>query len=96
MEKVSIRFYNDRKVRAVWSEEQGEWFFAIVDIVAAITQSEAPRKYWSVLKTRLKKQGNELTTNCSQLKLLAADCKQRHVRRSLLWLILHRYIHTMR
>lgn len=76
MEKVSIRFYNDREVRAVWSEEQGEWFFAIVDIVAAITLSEAPRKYWSVLKTRLKKQGNELATNCSQLKLLAADGKR--------------------
>lgn len=74
--KVSIRFYNDRKVRAVWSEEHGEWFFAIVDIVAAITLSEAPRKYWSVLKTRLKRQGNELATNCSQLKLSAADGKR--------------------
>lgn len=76
MEKISIRFYNDREVRAVWSEEQKEWFFAIVDIVAAITLSEAPRKYWSVLKTRLKRQGNELATNCSQLKLLAADGKR--------------------
>lgn len=76
MEKISIRFYNDREVRAVWNEEHGEWFFAIVDIVAAITLSEAPRKYWSVLKTRLKRQGNELATNCSQLKLLAADGKR--------------------
>ena len=74
--KVSIRFYNDHEVRAVWSEEHGEWFFAIVDIVAAITQSEAPRKYWSVLKNRLKRQGNELATNCSQLKLMAADGKR--------------------
>lgn len=74
-QKISIRFYNDREVRAVWSEEQGEWFFAIVDIISAITGSESPRKYWSVLKTRLKRQGNELATNCSQLKLMAADGK---------------------
>lgn len=76
MRKLSTRFYNDREVRAIWSEEAGEWFFAIVDIVAAITQSDAPRKYWSVLKTRLKRQGNELATNCSQLKLMAADGKR--------------------
>ncbi len=74
--RLSIRFYNDREVRAIWNEECGEWFFAIVDIVAAITLSEAPRKYWSVLKTRLKRQGNELATNCSQLKLLATDGKR--------------------
>ena len=75
-QKISIRFYNDREVRAVWSEEQGEWFFAIMDIITAITGSESPRKYWSVLKTRLKRQGNELATNCSQLKLMAADGKR--------------------
>lgn len=74
--KISIRFYNDKKVRAVWNEERNEWFFAIVDIVAAITESAAPRKYWSVLKLRLKRQGNELPTICSQLKLTAADGKK--------------------
>ena len=74
--KISIRFYNDHEVRAVWSDEHGEWCFAVVDIVAAVTGSESPRKYWSVLKTRLKKQGNELATNCSQLKLMAADGKR--------------------
>jgi len=52
------------------------WYLAIVDVVGAITKSEAPRKYWSVLKTRLKKQGNELATNCSQLKLTATDGKK--------------------
>ena len=74
--KQSIRFYNDHEVRAIWSEEEGKWFFSIVDIVAAITESPNPRKYWSVHKTRLKKNGNELTTNCSQLKLTAADGKK--------------------
>ena len=76
MSKLSIRFYNDHEVRAVWSDESQQWFFAIVDIIEAITESDAPRKYWSVLKTRLKKQGNELATNCSQLKLMAADGKR--------------------
>ena len=72
MNKISIRFYKDHKVRAAWDEENAKWWFSVVDIVAAITENSNPRKYWSVLKTRLKKAGNELTTKCSQLKLTAA------------------------
>ena len=74
--KTSIRFYNDREVRAVWDEENNKWWFSVVDIVAAITESPNPRKYWSVLKTRLKGTNNELTTRCSQLKLTASDGKK--------------------
>ena len=74
--KTSIRFYNDHEVRAIWDEEKNQWFFSAVDIVSAVTGSPNPRKYWSVLKTRLKKDGNELTTFCSQLKLAAADGKK--------------------
>ena len=76
MSKKSIRFYKDHEVRAIWDEEQSQWWFSIVDIVAAVTESPNPRKYWSVLKTRLKKAGNELTTRCSQLKMTAADGKR--------------------
>ena len=76
MSKKSIRFFNDREVRAIWDEENSKWWFSIVDIVGAITDSPNPRKYWSVLKSRLKKAGNELTTRCSQLKLIAADGKR--------------------
>ena len=76
MTKISIRFYNDREVRAVWDEKKSKWWFSAVDIVAAITDSPNPRKYWSVLKTRLKKAGDKLTTTCSQLKLTAADGKK--------------------
>ena len=76
MSKLSFRFYKDHEVRAVWNEENAKWWFSIVDIVAAITESLNPRKYWSVLKTRLKKAGNELTTRCSQLKMTAADGKR--------------------
>ena len=74
-DQISIRFYNDREVRAIWDEEKSKWWSA-TDIVAAITESPNPRKYWSVLKTRLKKDYIELTTKCSQLKLTAADGKK--------------------
>ena len=67
----------DHEVRAIWDEEKSEWWFSIVDIVGAITDSPSPRKYWSVLKTRLKQEGNETATNCSQLKLQAEDGKMR-------------------
>lgn len=76
MNKQSIRFYHDYEVRAVWDEERSKWWFSVLDIVEAITESVNPRKYWSVLKNRLKKSGNELTTRCSQLKLTAADGKK--------------------
>lgn len=76
MSKTSIRFYNDHQVRAIWDEEHSKWWFSVVDIIDAITESPNPRKYWSVLKNRLKKEGNELTTICSQLKMTAVDGKK--------------------
>ena len=76
MTKLSFRFYKDHEVRAIWDEENSKWWFSIVDIVGAITDSPNPRKYWSVLKTRLKKANNELTTRCSQLKMTATDGKR--------------------
>ena len=76
MSKLSFRFYKDYQVRAIWDEDNSKWWFSVVDIVAAVTESPNPRKYWSVLKTRLKKAGNELTTRCSQLKMVSADGKK--------------------
>lgn len=76
MSKQSIRFYHNHEVRAVWDEEHSKWWFSVVDITKAITESPNPRKYWSVLKSRLKKSNNELTTKCSQLKLSASDGKK--------------------
>lgn len=75
-QKESIRLFEERKVRAIWDDEQEEWYFSIVDVISILTDSLNPRKYWSVLKTRLKKEGSELTTNCSQLKMQAADGKK--------------------
>ncbi|MEE0860728.1 MAG: Fic family protein [Paludibacteraceae bacterium] len=75
-QKISIRFYKDSKVRAAWNEEQNKWFFSIVDIVAAITESPRPRVYWGTVKNRQKAQYGELYSKCIQLKLLSADGKR--------------------
>ncbi|MCH5244326.1 MAG: Fic family protein [Lentimicrobiaceae bacterium] len=76
MGKLSIRFYKDKEVRAIWEEESSKWWFSAVDIVSAITGSPRPRVYWGTLKSRLREQKNELYTKCIQLKLTAADGKK--------------------
>ncbi len=75
-DKISIRFFDDREVRAIWDDENSKWWFSVLDIVSILTSSNNPRKYWSVLKNRLKNQWNELTTKCSQLKLESNDWKK--------------------
>ncbi len=69
----AIKIFEDRQVRTKWDEETEKWFFSIVDSIAILTDSPNPRKYWSVLKNRLNKEGSQLTTNCSQLKMPSAD-----------------------
>lgn len=70
-----IKIFGDRKIRSVWDDEAEIWYFSIVDVVAVLTESVNPANYWKVLKNRLKKEGNQLVTNCNQLKLRAADGK---------------------
>jgi len=72
---TQIKLFEIKKVRTLWDKETEEWFFSVVDAIEILTDSPNPRKYWSVLKTRLKSEGSELTTNCSQLKMPAADGK---------------------
>ena len=74
-----LQLFEDKRIRTAWDEEKEEWYFSIVDVVAVLTDQPDQRhaaKYWSVLKTRLKKEGSELTTNCSQLKMRSADGKR--------------------
>jgi hypothetical protein len=73
--ETAIKLFESKQVRSVWDAEKEKWYFSIVDVVEILTDSPNPRKYWSVLKTRLKKEGSQLTTNCSQLKMQAADGK---------------------
>ncbi len=70
-----IKIFEDKKVRTLWDAEQEKWYLSIVDVIAVLTDSPNARKYWSVLKTRLKAEGSQLTTNCSQLKMQSADGK---------------------
>lgn len=72
-----LEFFFDDKVRKVWHKQQEEWYFSIVDVCQVLTDTPNPRKYWSVLKVRLKEEGNETATNCSQLKMRASDGKMR-------------------
>ncbi|MFN3496093.1 MAG: hypothetical protein ACK40L_16455 [Hydrogenophaga sp.] len=65
----TIKLFETREVRSLWDQEKEAWFFSIVDVVAVLTDSPKPRTHWSVLKNRLKKEGGELATNCSQLKM---------------------------
>jgi len=74
-QKEAIKIFEEKKVRTLWDDEQEKWFFSIVDVVEVLTDSSNSRKYWSVLKTRLKQEGSQLTTNCSQLKMQSSDGK---------------------
>jgi hypothetical protein len=73
--EAAIKLFNDKQIRTHWDEKQEKWYFSIVDVIGVLTNSSNPRKYWSVLKTRLKAEGSELATNCSQLKMLSSDGK---------------------
>ena len=77
MSKISIRFFDNKEVRAVWDEENSKWWFSVVDIVAILSESADARNYWYVLKNRLKKANSEVLTNCKGLKLVAPDGKLR-------------------
>ena len=76
--KKSIRFFNDREVRAVWDEEHSKWWFSVLDIIAAINEQDdyqKTRNYWKYLKTKLRKENNQLVSATNQLKLKASDGK---------------------
>ena len=73
--ETAINLFEQKQVRSVWSEEEEKWYISIVDVIAVLTDSPNPRKYWSVLKTRLKAEGSQLATNCSQLKMQSNDGK---------------------
>lgn len=79
--KQAIQLFNDRRIRTAWDDKEEKWYFSVVDVIGVLTDSENPTTYWRVLKTRLKKEGNETVTNCNGLKMLAPDGKMRLTRR---------------
>lgn len=76
-QKNAIKIFEEKKVRTVWDDETETWYFSIIDVIAVLTESVDPRKYWNKLKQRLKEEGNETVTNCHQLKMKAPDGKMR-------------------
>jgi cell filamentation protein len=79
-EKISIRFFDDREVRALWDEENAKWWFSVLDIVAVLTNQNdyaKTRNYWKYLKAKLKKENSEVVSATTQLKFLAPDGKKR-------------------
>ena len=73
----AIKLFESKQVRTKWDPKAQKWYFAIVDVIAILTESADPGAYWRKLKERLKKEGNETVTNCHGLKMTAADGKMR-------------------
>ena len=72
---TAIKLFEEKQVRSLWNEEDEKWYISIVDVIEILTGTDRPRKYWSALKARLKKEGSQLVTNCNQLKMQSADGK---------------------
>jgi hypothetical protein len=73
---VNLAIFQQQKIRRHWDEQEGKWYFSVVDIVGVLSESKDPRNYWKVLKNRLSKEGSEVVTNCNQLKMMASDGKK--------------------
>lgn len=80
MNPQKLQLYENQPIRTAWDEESEEWYFSIVDVIGILTDQptvDGARNYWKVLKSRLKKEGSQLVTNCNRLKLLSQDGKRR-------------------
>ncbi len=77
MEKTAVALFEGATIRKSWDEKSEKWFFSVVDVVAALSGSDRPRKYWDDLKRRLNDEGSELSAKIGQLKMIAEDGKQR-------------------
>lgn len=73
--KTITNLFESIEIRSVWDEDKDDYYFSVVDVIKALTESEDPKNYWKVLKFRLKKEGSQLVTFCNQLKLKSSDGK---------------------
>ena len=74
-ENTQIKIFEEKKVRTIWDAENEEWYFSVVDVVAVLTESDRPRKYWNDLKKKLQQEGSELSEEIGQLKMPSSDGK---------------------
>ncbi len=73
----SIKIFEEKEVRTLWDEKSEKWFVSIIDVIEVLTDSDRPRKYWSDLKSKLKKEGSEMSEKIGHLKMKASDGKMR-------------------
>lgn len=71
--QTAIKLFEDKKVRTSWDEQEEKWYFSIIDVIQVLTQTERPRKYWNDLKSKLEKEGSQLSEKIGQLKMLTED-----------------------
>jgi DNA-damage-inducible protein D len=71
----NVKLFESQKIRSHWDAEKAKWYFSVVDVIEALTESPRPRKYWNALKTKLQQEGSELSQNLGQLKMQSADGK---------------------
>jgi len=76
-QQQALQLFEEKRVRTVWDDEQEKWYFSIVDVVAVLTGSDRPRKYWSDLKKKLQQEGSEVSEKIGQFKMKAEDGKNR-------------------
>ncbi|MFZ1320175.1 MAG: Bro-N domain-containing protein [Ignavibacteria bacterium] len=73
--KTAIKIFESKQIRSAWNEEEEKWYFSVIDVIEALTGTDRPRKYWSDLKKKLKKEGSQLSENIGQLKMQSSDGK---------------------
>src|SRR3989344_8139526 len=73
--ETAIKLFEQKQVRSVWNEEEEKWYFSIIDVIEILTENNRPRKYWSDLKSKLNKEGSQLSEKIGQLKMQSSDGK---------------------
>ena len=73
--KTKLAIFEGHQIRRQWDENKEFWYFAVMDVIQVLTQTDRPRKYWNDLKSKLKKEGSELSEKIGQLKMQASDGK---------------------
>ena len=73
--ETSIKLFEQKQIRSSWNDDEEKWYFSIVDVIEALTESSRPRKYWNALKTKLIAEGSKLSQKLGQLKMQSADGK---------------------
>jgi len=84
--ETSIQLFEAKQIRSSWSEEEQKWYFSVIDVIEVLTGTDRPRKYWNDLKSKLNKEGSQLSDFFGQLKILSWDSKMRETDVEVIWI----------